>query len=343
MIRIGWAARISLAVLAVSWPVAGFSQSLETLYKANGLKFVIASGPGGGYDAYGRALARHIGRYLPGNPNVVAQNMPGADGMKATNYMFNVAPRDGSVMGNTYATMTLQPLFSSRGIQYDPLKLNWIGSMGKQNALCVTWETSQIKTIADAQSSETTVSSTGAAGSRTTVPKILNEVIGTKFKVITGYDTAGASLAVERGEVDGLCGVSYATLMASNPHWLTDKHVHVLAQLALKKDSHVPDVPMVLDLVKSDADRRLLDLILVVQEVGRPIIAPPDLPPNVLKTFQSAFIATMKDPQFLADGEKLKLELDAMEQGEVESLLKAAYATPREVVDRASKLLDAGG
>jgi hypothetical protein len=124
------------------------------------------------------------------------------------------------------------------------------------------------------------VSSTGAAGSRTTVPKILNAVIGTKFKVITGYDTAGASLAVERGEVDGLCGVSYATLMASNPSWLTDKRVNVLAQLALRKDPHVPDVPMVLDMVRSGSDRRLLDLILVVQEVGRPVIAPPDLPPD---------------------------------------------------------------
>lgn len=328
----------ALAFAALAGPAA--AQSLDSFYRANGLKFVIAAGAGGGYDVYGRALARHIGRHLPGNPNVVAQNMPGADGLKATNYMFNVAPRDGSVVGNTYATMTLQPLFSGQGVQFDPLKLNWLGSMGKQNALCVTWATSPIKTIADARANVVTVSSTGAAGSRTTVPKILNAVIGTRFKVITGYDTAGASLAVERGEVDGLCGVSYATLMASNPHWLLDRKVNVLAQLALEKDSHVPEAPMVLDMVKNENDRRLLDLILVVQEVGRPVIAPPGLPADRLAALQAAFAATIDDPQFRSEAERLKLEIDRLDHAKIDSLLKTAYATPRDVVDRASKILN---
>ena len=332
--------KVCLFVASLALSSAAAAQSLESIYKANGLKFVVAAGAGGGYDVYGRALARYIGRHLPGNPNVVAQNMPGADGLKATNYMFNVAPRDGSVIGNTYATMTLQPLFTSQGIQFDSLKLNWLGSMGKQNALCVTWATSPIKTIADAQTKVATVSSTGAAGSRTTVPKILNAVIGTKFKVITGYDTAGASLAVERGEVDGLCGVSYAMLMASNPSWLIDRRVNVLAQFALQRDAHVPDVPMVLDMVKDANDRRLLDLILVVQEVGRPVIAPPGLPSDRLGILQNAFVATMKDREFLAEAERLKLELDMLDHREIEALLKTAYATPRDVIDRASQLLN---
>jgi tripartite-type tricarboxylate transporter receptor subunit TctC len=331
----------ALMVAALAGPAV--AQSLDGFYRANGLKFVIAAGAGGGYDVYGRALARHIGRHLPANPTVVAQNMPGADGLKATNYMFNVAPRDGSVMGNTYATMTLQPLFSGQGVQFDPLTLNWLGSMGKQNALCVTWATSPVKTIADARANVVTVSSTGAAGSRTTVPKILNAVISTRFKVITGYDTAGASLAVERGEVDGLCGVSYATLMASNPHWLLDRKVNVLAQLALQKDSHVPDAPMVLDMVTNTNDRRLLDLILVVQEVGRPVIAPPDLPVDRLAALHKAFADTFSDPQFVADAARLKLEIERLDQGDIEALLKRAYATPKDVVDRASRLLNPAG
>jgi len=325
--------------LAATHAAPAAAQSLDAFYRSNGLKFVIAAGAGGGYDVYGRALARHIGAHLPGNPNIVAQNMPGADGLKATNYMYSVAPKDGSVIGNTYATMTLQPLFTTQGIQFDPLKLNWLGSMGKQNALCVTWITSPIKTIADARTKVTTVSSTGAAGSRTTVPKILNEVLGTKFKVITGYDTAGASLAVERGEVDGLCGVSYATLMASNPHWLLDRKVNVLTQLAREKDSHVPDAPMVLDMVTDGNDHRLLDLILVVQEVGRPVIAPPDVPKDRLAVLQTAFAETMADPAFAADAERLKLEIDPLDHRAIETLLAAAYGSPKDVVARASKLL----
>ena len=334
---IGFGAFLGPALAALAGPAT--AQSIESFYRANGLKFVVAAGAGGGYDVYGRALARHIGRHLPGTPNVVAQNMPGADGLKATNFIYTVAPRDGGVIGNTYATMTLQPLLSGLGVQFDPLKLNWLGSMGRQNALCVTWTASPIRTIEDARAKVTTVSSTGAAGSRTTVPKILNEVIGTKFKVITGYDTAGASLAVERGEVDGLCGVSYATLMASNPHWLLDRKVNVLAQIAREKDIHVPDAPMVLDMVKDANDRRLLDLILVVQEVGRPVIAPPDLPADRLAALHKAFAETMADPQFAAEAERLKLEIDPLDHGEIESLLRAAYAAPKDVVQRASRLL----
>jgi tripartite-type tricarboxylate transporter receptor subunit TctC len=337
--RIGLGISLCLAPAALAAPAG--AESMDAFYRAGGLKFVIAAGAGGGYDIYGRALARHIGRHLPGNPNVVAQNMPGADGLKATNYMFNVAPRDGSVIGNTYATMTLQPLFTARGVQFDPQALNWLGSMGKQNALCVTWTTSPIKTIADARAKVTTVSSTGAAGSRTTVPKILNAVIGTKFKVITGYDTAGASLAVERGEVDGLCGVSYATLMASNPHWLLDNKVHVLAQLARERDANVPDAPMVLDMVTDTNDRRLLDLILVEQEVGRPVVAPPGLPADRLAALQAAFAGTIADSEFRADAKRLKLEIDPLDHADIEALLKSAYATPKDVVDRASRLLAA--
>jgi tripartite-type tricarboxylate transporter receptor subunit TctC len=328
---------VCLALATGTVPVA--AQSLASFYRSNGLKVIVAAGAGGGYDVYGRALARHIGTHLPGNPNVVAQNMPGADGLKATNYMFTVAPKDGSVIGNTYATMTLQPLFTTQGIQFDPLKLNWLGSMGKQNALCVTWATSAIRTIEDARAKVTTVSSTGAAGSRTTVPKILNEVLGTKFKVITGYDTAGAALAVERGEVEGLCGVSYATLMASNPHWLLDRKVNVLAQLAREKDLHVPDAPMVLDMVTNPNDHRLLDLMLVVQEVGRPVIAPPGLPADRLAVLRKAFAETMTDPAFAADAERLKLEIDPLDYHAIELLLRTAYAAPNDVVERASKLL----
>jgi tripartite-type tricarboxylate transporter receptor subunit TctC len=265
--------------------------------------------------------------------------MPGADGLKATNYIYNMAPRDGSVIALTNAQMTLQPLYTDRGVQFDPFKLNWLGAMGKQYNLCLTWKASPIKTIQDAQAHVTTVSSTGATGAYTVVPNILNAVIGTKFKVISGYETAGTSLAVERGEVDGICGASYSTLMASNPSWITEKKINFLAQLAPEPDSKFPDVPMVLDMVKNLQDRRMLDLILVVQEVGRPVIAPPDLPADRLAALQSAFIETMRDSRFRAEADKRRLDIDMLDHSAVERILKNAYATPKDVVARAARLV----
>lgn len=329
------------AVLALS-SAAAEAQSVESFYRGTSLKMVIGAGPGGGHDAYARVLARYWGAHVPGNPTLVPQNMPGANGLRATNFIYAVAPKDGSVVGLTNGVMTLQPLFTKEGIQFDPLKLNWLGAMQRQNNLCVTWHTSPIKTIQDAQQHEATVSSTGATGARTTVPKLLNAVIGTKFKVITGYETAGQTLAVERGEVDGLCGASYSTLMTSSPAWITEKKVNFLAQLTLVKDPHLPDVPMVIDMVKDADTRNMLSLILTVQEVGRPVIAPPDLLADRLAALQDSFVATMKDPKFLAEANKLQLDISMSDHVAIERLLKVAYAAPKDVVERATPFISAG-
>jgi tripartite-type tricarboxylate transporter receptor subunit TctC len=333
---------VCLIAAAVLTPVAGHAQSIESFYRSNSLRLIVGSDVGGGYDSYARALGAHIGSHIPGNPNVIVQNMPGASGLKATNYIYNSAPKDGSVLGAVNSQMTLQPLFTTNGVQFDPFKLNWLGTMGKQLNLCLTWYTSPIKTIEDAQKHETTIAATSASGAYALVPNILNTVIHTKFKVISGYDTAGTSLAVERGEVDGLCGISYSTLMTSNPNWVTDKKINFLTELAADRDPRFPDMPMVIDMVKNPADKKMLDVILVVQEVGRPIIAPPGIAQDKLIALRTAFEETMKDKAFLAEAAKRQLEIDMLTHTQVEDMIKSAYTAPKDVIDRAGKLLAFG-
>jgi tripartite-type tricarboxylate transporter receptor subunit TctC len=333
-----WAV-VCLSIATALTPAVGHAQSIESFYRSNSLKLIVGSDAGGGYDSYARALGAHIGSHIPGNPNVVVQNMPGASGLKATNYIYNSAPKDGSVLGAVNSQMTLQPLFSTNGVQFDPFKLNWLGTMGKQLNLCFTWYTSPVKTVEDAQKRETTVAATSASGAYALVPNILNTVIHTKFKVISGYDTAGTSLAVERGEVDGLCGISYSTLMTSNPSWVTEKKINMLTELGRDRDPRFPDLPMAIDMVKDPGDKKMLDVILVVQEVGRPIIAPPGIAQDKLVVLRKAFEETMKDKAFLVEAQKRQLEIDMLTHTQVEEMIKGAYTAPKDVIERAGKLL----
>jgi tripartite-type tricarboxylate transporter receptor subunit TctC len=317
---------------------AAFAQSAEDFYKGKQVSFIIASGPGGGYDTYGRVMARHIGRNIPGKPNVVPQNMPGADGLQATNHLYNVAAKDGSVIGNTYNTAGFEPLFGGQAARFDPMKLTWFGSMGKQDLACVTWKDSPIKTIADAKAKKTRVSATGASGNRYIVPQIVNALVGTQFEVITGYDTSGAFLAVERGEVDGICGISYGTLQSTVPHWLQGK-LNFLVQFAAKPHPEFGATPMMGSLVTDPKDKQLLDLVFAMQEIGRPIIAPPDLPADRLAALEKAFVDTMKDPEFRAEAEKVKLEVEIVTRAETMAVLKQAYATPPDIVKRVAQMI----
>ena len=214
------------------------AQVADGPYKGKQLRLVISAGTGGGYDAYARTLARHIDRHIPGNPAVVLQNMPGAAGLVATNWAYNVAPKDGSVIVATYNALLPEPLFGNPAIQFDPLKFEWIGSIGKQQNICVTWHTHPVKTIEQAIGRDLTVSSTGATGFSATMGLVLNALIGTKIKVVLGYQTNEARLAVEKGEADGICGLSWSTLKASNPDWVQNNRLNILVQTEIGR-AHV--------------------------------------------------------------------------------------------------------
>lgn len=334
------AAAAALACLALTMPAAQ-AQTAESFYKGKQVRLIVGSGSGGGYDTYSRVLARHMAGHVPGQPTFVVQNMDGAGGLKATNYVYAVAPKDGSVFLSTYNSLTTQPLVDKHGVQYDPLKFNWIGSMGKQQQICVTWNTSPIKTIQQAIGKELSVSATGATGNSATLPRLLNALIGTKFKVILGYGTSEQRLALERGEVNGVCGLSYTTLIASNPDWILNKKVNILLQTGDKPHPAMADVPLAVNLVKNDADRGILRLYALPGEMGRPYAAPPDVPKERVEALRRAFDATMKDQAFLADAEKTHLEIDPLTGEEMNKLLKEAYAAPSASIKRMSEIMGA--
>ena len=329
---------LSVAAL-ILYTTAATAQSVEDFYKAKRLTLIIASGVGGGYDAYGRTLARHFGRHLPGNPIVIVQNMDGASGLEATNHIANRAERDGSVFLATYNSLLIQPLFDNNNILFDALTLNWIGSVAKSTAFCFTWHTSSARSLEQAMVREVTMGSTGATGNNTIFPKLLNQLTGTKFKPIPGYTSNGVYLALEQGEVEGICGTGYAAVNATKPQWLSEKKLNILTQFGIGKSADMPDVPLARDFVKNPADRKIFDLLAYPQEMGRPFVAPPNVPQDRLQALRRAFDATMKDPEFLAESKKAFQDVEPLTGEEVTRLLKDAYATPQDVIVRYKELI----
>jgi tripartite-type tricarboxylate transporter receptor subunit TctC len=329
-------------VAAATLATAAHADNIADFYKGRDLSFIVASDAGGGYDIYSRVFANSLSRHIPGHPNIVVRNMPGASGIRATNYLFNNAAKDGSEIGMVYNTNVLEALLGNAAAHYDPLKMGWIGSMGKLQNMCVTWYTSPVKTLDDLiKRPGLVVSATGATGNSATMPRILNDVLGTKMKVITGYSTSGQRLALERGEVEGICGLGYSTLKASNPQWFSEHKINILIQVGLHPDPQMKDVPMALDHVSDPSKKQTLELLLIRQEWGRPILTPPGVPADRLKALQAAFTATMKDPSFLKDAEKAKLELDPLSAADIEALLHRAYSYPKDIVQAAAKLVGA--
>jgi tripartite-type tricarboxylate transporter receptor subunit TctC len=329
-----------LSGLAGAIPI---NSAAQESYAGKQIKLVIGSGAGGGYDVYARFLARHLPRHIPGNPTIVSQNMPAASGLAATNWTYTVAPKDGSVILATYNALLDDPLYGSPVARFDPLRFESIGSIAKQQTVCATWHTRPTKTIAQAREREVTVSSTGSSGDRATMPRILNAMLGTKFKVINGYGTTESMLAVERGEVDGMCGVSWSTLKVSNPDWVQKKRLNVMIQAGAKPQAGLPDVPLVIDLAASAEDRALIELLFFPQEMGRPFVMPPDTPKEFVSTIRRAFDETMRDPAFLAEAEKSMFDVDPISGEEMTRILTRAYATPKALVARAAEFNGSGG
>ena len=322
---------------------AAAAQSASAPFAGKQIRMVIAAGAGGGYDTYARYLARQLGRHIAGSPTIISQNMPGAAGMAATNWAYAVAPKDGSVVLATYNSLLAEPLYGNSTARFDPRKFESVGSISKQQNICATWHTSPIKTIAQARTRELTVAATGATSDSATLPKILNAVAGTRFKVIAGYGTTEQRLAVERGEVDGVCGLSWSTMKAARPHWIKDNKLNVIVQLGLAKLPELPNVPAALDLVTDPVKKQVLALILMRQEIGRPVAAPPGVPADRLEILRRAFDETMKDPAFLAEAEKLQLEIEPLSARAIDALLANAFATPRTIVQQAAELIEPSG
>jgi tripartite-type tricarboxylate transporter receptor subunit TctC len=329
----------SAAALAATLATQGArSAGVEDFYRGKTVSLLIGYSVGGGYDAYGRLLARHFGKHLPGNPSVVPQNMSGAGSLKAANYLYSVAPKDGSVIGTFSRSQGIAPLLDKA--EFDSTKFTWLGSVTDEVSLCVTRHDAPVKTFSELLVTPATFGSEGAGADPNIFALLYRNVFGAKIKIVTGYPgTNEIQLATERGEVDGLCGLSWSTLKGRYPHWLTGKKANILVQAGVKKQPELPDVPSASDLAKQPDQRQILKLMLIGQAMARPFAAPPGIPADRKAALIAAFERMTKDPDFLAEAEKLNFEVNPVNADKLDALLAEAYAMPKDVIGKAAKAM----
>jgi tripartite-type tricarboxylate transporter receptor subunit TctC len=325
-----------LALLATAQSDAQPLSSVTDFYKDKKVRMLVGYGIGTGNDLYMRLLARHMGRHIPGQPTIMPENMPGAGSMVMMNYLYNVAPRDGTVIGVPSRNLALEPLLGNEQSRYDAQKFNWLGSMTREVSTCITWHTSGVRTIEDARRREVTVGATGAPADSNIFPKLVNAFLGTKFKTVLGYpDSAAVGLAMERRELDGYCSFTWSAIKSARPHWLAEKKINFLLQLSLSRHPDLAGVPLVTDLAKDDASRQVFALAFGTQKMGRPVAAPPGVPVERAQALRQAFDATVTDPEFREDAARGALELDDPISGrQVGEILEQIYATPKPLVER---------
>lgn len=300
------------------------------------VQMMIGFGPGGGFDLWGRTVARHIGKYLPGNPAVVSQNMPGAGSFNAVNHIYNLAPKDGSVIGIVASAAPMGPIMGVSGARFDPTRISWLGATTSETEICVSYNSPkvQVKTLKDLAGKELIVGSTGNGALSDAHPKALRTLLGLKFKVIAGFrSSADIFLAMERGEVEGVC-LDLAGVEGGRPGWIADGKLNVLFQAGGAPNPELASVPFINDLAKTEEEREALVFMYASTAIGRPFMAPPDMPPETLKTLRRAFDSTMKDADFLTETKKQNLQVGPRDGEHLSAFIKKVYATPRPIVDK---------
>ena len=319
------------------------AQTPEQFYKGKQIELAIGYPPAGSNDVYARLLARHLGKHIPGNPNIVPQNRPGAGSFLTLAYVYGVAPKDGSVIGIGAPTAPLDEKLGTQGVRFKTAELNWIGRIDSLINIVFLWHTSPVKTVADAFKTEAKLSGTGVGSTVSIYPTVMNQVLGTKFKLIMGYKGSNdAQLAVERGEVEGH-STSWTAVKVAHPDWRPDKKINVIVQFSLKKHPELQDVPTVVELARNDEERQVLSAVVNAAEIGTAFFTSPGVPKDRVETLRRAFDATMKDPEFLAEAEKTKLTVGPLPGEELQKLVadvaaispailekvRAAYATQK--------------
>jgi tripartite-type tricarboxylate transporter receptor subunit TctC len=330
------------AVFALS-SGAGVANAAD-FYAGKQIQWVLSAGAGGGYATYAQAFAPYFSAHIPGKPTIVVQNMPGAGGIRAMQYFYTNAPKDGTVLGFVHSTVPFAPLFGIKGANFDSRKMQWIGSMNATDSICISWTASGIKTWNDLLRKTFLVGSTGAGSQMETMPEMIDQLFGTKMKVISGY-TGGSDvyLAMERGEVEGRCGAIVSSVLSTHPTWFSKKLVTVPVVVAMHRDPMFPDAPALGDLAKDDKTREALELIIASDELDRPILAPPGVPAERVELLRKAFHEAINDPKFLAQAAKEQLEIKEISGATVAKLLDDAYALPPDVVDTAKTAMKLTG
>ncbi|MGE5537023.1 MAG: Bug family tripartite tricarboxylate transporter substrate binding protein [Gemmatimonas sp.] len=329
----------ALAAAAVLASGAARADAVEDFYKGRSVDLVISTTTGGGYDTIARVLARYMPAHIAGNPKITPKNMPGAGGIKAANYLASEGPRDGSMFATIQNPVPFQPLLGVQQAMYDARKFSWIGSANTEIGLVFVWHTSKVTKFEDLMTREVTVAGTGGGSSTDFYYRLLNEFVGTKLKSITGYPGSTESfLALERGEVEGFF-LFWSTMKSSYAQRLEKKEIRNIAQFSLEKSPELPDVPFANDYIKDPKNRQAFEFAVGPLAMGRPYVAPEGLPADRLKALRTAFLDTLKDPQFVAEAHKLKLDLSGIKSGEeVSDLVNRLYATPKDVVAKVAEI-----
>jgi tripartite-type tricarboxylate transporter receptor subunit TctC len=331
---------LPVVTLAVALASPVHAQSVEDFYKGKTVNLIIGYSVGGGYDLYGRLLARHIGRHIPGRPNIVPQNMTGAGSLRAAQYIYSVAPKDGTAFGTFGRTIAATPLLTPATAQFDSTKFTWVGSVTNEVSTCVTWHTSAVKTWSDILAKDIAFGGEGPGADPDVYALLYKNVFGAKIKLVTGYHgTNDTTLAMERGEVDGLCGMSWSTLKSRHLQWMNEKKINIIIQAALKKQPELANVPLAIELTRDREQLSILKLFLTSQEMARPFAAPPGIPEDRKAALITAFELTMKDPEFLAEAQKLNMDVNPLGTRTIDGLLAELYATPKGVLEKAAQAI----
>jgi tripartite-type tricarboxylate transporter receptor subunit TctC len=331
---------VAAAIVAVVPATMGWAQSPAEFYKGKNVDLYVGYSAGGGYDVYARMLARHMGKHVPGNPTIVVKNMDGAGSLRLANALYNSLPKDGTAFGTIARGGAFDPLLGNKAAQFDASKFNWIGSANDEVSVCVAWHTSGITKIEETFDKEIIVGGTGPSADTDQFPRIANGVLGTKMKIVTGYPGGNdISLAMERGEVQGRCGWSWSSVIATRKDWYDSKKINVLVQLSLAKHPDLPNVPLILDLAKTPEQKQILTLVFARQALGRPFLAPPDVPKDRVDALRKAFMDTMKDKEFLAEADKAKLEITPISGEDVQKIVVEAYKVDPTIAKKTGELL----
>lgn len=335
---------ILCAVALCAATPAGAQEDVAAFYKGKTVRIVVGTAAGGGYDLFARIVARHLASHIPGGPAIIVQNLPAAGGLVMTNQLYATAPRDGTVIGAPINGIPTAPLLAPNGAHFDAEKLIWLGSTNREPYVAFAWHTAPVQSLADLQTKELIVGATAPGTTMVDFPMITNAILGTRFRIVRGYEgTPQINNAIERGELEGEGGIGWAAIKAQVPQWITEKKITVIAQYGLKRNPDLADVPSMLELAKTDADRRALLMLFSRSEYGRPYFLPPDVPAARVAALRRAFDETMRDPAFIADAAKLQLDVDPMTGEAVQALVGDLARTPPDVVARVRGILEGAG
>lgn len=324
--------RLLIAALVLVATLAGDAEAAD-FYQGKTIRLVVASAPGGGYDNYARTFAQYLRKHIPGEPTIVIQNMPGAGGMVATNWLFNVAAKDGLTFGLIQRGIPFHPFFGEKRAQFVPTEFNWLGSFNSETSVLSVWNTSKVKSFKDAFT-ETAVMGGSGPNDSETHPSLMNNTLGTKFKIAGGYKSnTDVMLAMERGEVEGLGG-SWSSLKALRSHWLRDKQVNVIVQVGREKHPDLSQVPMIDDFVKQPEHKLMWNVMVAIGTLGRPLVAPPGIPPELVKILRAGFDATMKDPEYRAEMDRSRRELEPVGGTEIQQMLADVAKAPKPTLQK---------